>query len=73
MMDPRRPLDAPSVAVAATGVGEPPLNPGDDAPAGTPGTGENLCARCSGSGRIDGAECPECDGTGRVTTGVGGA
>ncbi len=46
--------------------------PGDEAPAGVPGTGENLCRRCGGSGRVDDAACPECKGTGKVTTGIGG-
>lgn len=49
-----------------------PMNPGDDAPAGTPGTGEDLCPRCGGSGTVDGATCPECDGSGRVIEGIGG-
>jgi hypothetical protein len=49
------------------------LRPGDEAHAGTPGTGENLCPECSGSGRTsEGGECPVCAGTGRVTQGVGG-
>jgi hypothetical protein len=46
--------------------------PGDEAPSGVPGTGENLCRRCGGSGRIDDAACPDCKGTGKVTTGIGG-
>lgn len=50
-----------------------PLNPGDEAPSGTPGTGENLCPQCSGSGRADGGECPTCAGTGKVIDGIGGA
>jgi hypothetical protein len=50
-----------------------PMAPGDDAPAGTPGTGENVCPRCGGSGRIGGSSCPECAGTGKVTQGIGGA
>jgi hypothetical protein len=50
-----------------------PLNPGDEAAPGTPGTGENLCPQCSGSGRAEGGECPTCDGTGKVIDGVGGA
>jgi RecJ-like exonuclease len=50
-----------------------PLNPGDEAAPGTPGTGENLCPQCSGSGRVDGGECPTCDGTGKVIDGIGGA
>jgi hypothetical protein len=48
--------------------------PGDEAPPGTPGTGENVCRRCGGSGRLDaGTTCPECLGSGRITTGIGGA
>ncbi len=49
-----------------------PLNPGDDAAPGTAGTGEDLCRRCGGSGRIDGVECPNCGGTGKVIEGIGG-
>lgn len=52
---------------------QPDLRPGDEAPEGTPGTGENLCPRCSGSGRSGTDECPVCAGTGLVTEGVGGA
>jgi DnaJ-class molecular chaperone len=49
------------------------MAPGDEAPPGTPGTGEDVCPRCNGSGRVEGdAECPECGGTGRVVEGVGG-
>jgi hypothetical protein len=51
----------------------PSRNPGDEAPAGTPGTGENVCRRCGGSGRLDNRECPDCGGTGRVIEGIGGA
>lgn len=47
-------------------------NPGDDAEPGTPGTGENLCPRCGGSGELDGGSCPECGGSGRVVEGIGG-
>jgi RecJ-like exonuclease len=51
-----------------------PMSPGDDAPAGTPGTGENVCPCCGGSGRMEGdKECAECGGTGKVTVGIGGA
>ncbi|VTU39387.1 hypothetical protein H6CHR_05465 [Variovorax sp. PBL-H6] len=47
---------------------------GDEAPPGTPGTGEGICRRCGGSGRISGSEpCPDCGGTGHVTVGIGGA
>ncbi|MEC4719479.1 hypothetical protein RY831_09975 [Noviherbaspirillum sp. CPCC 100848] len=49
------------------------LKPGDEAMAGTPGTGEDLCPDCSGKGKkADGAECPTCEGTGRITQGIGG-
>ena len=50
-----------------------PLNPGDDAPPGTPGTGEDVCPVCGGSGEADGAGCAECGGTGKVTKGISGA
>ena len=46
--------------------------PGDEAAPGTPGTGENLCAECNGTGKVDGGTCPECRGTGKVITGIGG-
>ena len=49
------------------------MAPGDEAPPGTPGTGEDICPVCLGSGDKDGAECAECAGTGRVIRGVGGA
>jgi hypothetical protein len=41
-------------------------------PAGTPGAGENICRRCRGSGRVEDEKCPDCGGTGKVTTGIGG-
>jgi len=47
-------------------------NPGDDASPGTPGTGENLCRRCGGSGEVESAPCPDCKGTGKVVAGIGG-
>jgi DnaJ-class molecular chaperone len=47
--------------------------PGDEAPPGTPGTGENLCPDCKGNGRIGDQKCETCNGTGRITEGVGGA
>ncbi len=49
-----------------------PMSPGDDAPEGTPGTGEDLCPACSGSGKIEGRTCPTCDGSGKVVEGIGG-
>lgn len=62
----------------ATGGDQPsgaqaPMSPGDQAPAGTPGTGETVCPRCGGSGKLGGSDCPECQGTGKVTVGIGGA
>jgi DnaJ-class molecular chaperone len=56
----------PSRAQAAT-------SPGDEAPVGTPGTGENVCPRCGGTGRLGASACPECGGTGKVNVGIGGA
>ena len=50
-----------------------PLAPGDDAAPGTPGTGENICPVCEGSGRISGEDCKNCNGSGRVIQGIGGA
>lgn len=51
----------------------PPMAPGDEAPAGTPGTGEDICRACGGTGVLNGGPCPECEGTGKVNVGVGGA
>ena len=51
----------------------PKVNPGDDAAPGAPGTGENVCPECKGSGRLNSAPCQACGGTGKVTEGVGGA
>jgi hypothetical protein len=51
----------------------PQRNPGDDAPAGTVGTGEDTCPRCGGSGRLAANQaCPDCDGTGIIIQGIGG-
>ncbi|HEX2913879.1 MAG TPA: hypothetical protein VH186_23955 [Chloroflexia bacterium] len=49
------------------------MNPGDQAPAGTPGTGEALCPRCSGKGKLNGQLCEVCGGSGVVVQGIGGA
>jgi RecJ-like exonuclease len=50
------------------------MNPGDEAPAGTPGTGDNVCPVCHGTGKVRGAEaCANCGGTGRIVAGIGGA
>lgn len=50
-----------------------PMAPGDEAPPGTPSTGENVCPECGGSGKLAGRKCPNCEGTGTVTVGIGGA
>jgi hypothetical protein len=52
---------------------QPPMAPGDEAPAGTPSTGENVCPQCGGTGRIGASACPNCQGTGKVIVGIGGA
>jgi hypothetical protein len=49
------------------------MNPGDEAPEGTPGTGENTCPACGGTGQAGGRSCVSCGGTGLVTVGIGGA
>ncbi len=49
------------------------LNPGDEAPPGTAGTGEDICPGCRGEGSRDGRRCETCGGTGRVVEGIGGA
>lgn len=48
------------------------INPGDDAAPGTPGTGENLCPECHGTGKVADRDCPNCDGTGKVVQGLAG-
>ena len=52
------------------------MNPGDDAPAGTPGTGEDVCPVCHGTGRAPdrevATECANCGGTGVIVEGIGG-
>jgi hypothetical protein len=47
--------------------------PGDEAAPGSPQSGENLCARCDGSGQLADGPCPVCRGTGKVTVLVGDA
>jgi DnaJ-class molecular chaperone len=53
--------------------GQAAMSPGDEAPAGTPGTGEDVCPNCGGSGRAASGACPMCGGTGKVIVGIGGA
>jgi RecJ-like exonuclease len=47
--------------------------PGDEAPKGTPGTGEAICPECEGTGKVDGRTCANCDGSGKIVQGIGGA
>ena len=51
----------------------PGMAPGDEAPPGTHGTGEDICPECKGSGQVAAGECPRCAGSGRVIKGIGGA
>jgi DnaJ-class molecular chaperone len=53
--------------------GKAQMHKGDDAPPGTPGTGENICPTCKGSGKLGQKACPDCGGTGKVIEGIGGA
>ena len=50
----------------------PVMNPGDVAPPGTPGTGEDVCPVCHGSGRAAQGPCANCGGTGKVIKGIAG-
>lgn len=49
------------------------LRPGDEAAPGTPGTGEDTCPHCRGTGRIEGVRCAHCGGSGHIVEGIGGA
>lgn len=50
------------------------MNPGDQAPPGTPSTGEDLCPVCGGSGKDDQHQsCVNCGGTGKIIEAIGGA
>ncbi|MBI2771210.1 MAG: hypothetical protein HYX47_16415 [Burkholderiales bacterium] len=33
-------------------------------------TGEQRCHTCGGTGMLNGAACPDCEGTGKVITGI---
>ena len=48
------------------------MRPGDEAPPEETSSAENLCPECSGSGSIDGEQCGNCEGTGRVNEAIGG-
>ena len=52
--------------------------PEDDPAPGTPGTGQDTCPKCEGtgkqvdkSGKPNEQACERCDGTGKVTQGIG--
>ena len=45
----------------------------DTVPPNTPGSAENICRHCAGTGKVDGNPCPDCNGSGIVITPVGGA
>jgi hypothetical protein len=55
---------------------DPVLNPGDEAEPGTPGTGEDVCPVCHGSGKLETEgtpqTCANCGGTGVIVEGIGG-
>jgi len=63
-----------------TNESNPELHPGDEAAPGTPGSGEDVCPVCKGTGLAadadtaegDNAPCPNCGGTGVITEGIGG-
>jgi len=66
-------MPAPSKSTPISAPHAAPMNPGDEAPAGTPGTGENICPQCHGKGSISGQPCANCGGSGRIVAGIGGA
>src|SRR5947199_374595 len=49
------------------------LNPGDEAAAGTPGTGEDVCPVCNGEGTRAGRPCANCGGTTELVVAVHGS
>ena len=63
---------SPSGNASGAPAGQTRINPGDDAAPGTPGTGENVCPDCKGSGRLGNAPCKTCGGTGKVIEGISG-
>jgi RecJ-like exonuclease len=58
---------------AGTAPDQVQLNPGDEAPRDAPGTGEDVCPECHGSGRVNGRPCQNCGGTGVIVRVIGGA
>ena len=66
-------MTAPTPQSPETDPGHLPMSPGDEVPEGTPGSGQSLCRRCAGSGRLEDKPCPDCEGSGNVIAGLGGA
>jgi len=64
----QKPSSTPPIVQTDTG----PMHPGDEAPEGTVGTGEDVCPTCHGTGKIDGKPCPDCGGDGYIIEGIGG-
>lgn len=56
----------------AADTAQAPLNPGDEAPPGTPGSGADVCPACHGSGKVNAQPCQTCGGTGQITRAIGG-
>lgn len=48
------------------------MSSGDALPPDAPNASETSCHRRGGSGKGDGARCPQCEGSGRVIESVGG-
>lgn len=48
------------------------MNPGDEVPPDAPGVGEDRCSACHGAGKVEGARCMVCGGTGNMLQGSGG-
>ncbi|MDB5762903.1 MAG: hypothetical protein JWQ21_1898 [Herminiimonas sp.] len=66
-------MNTPLPASGSSAGTSTPLNPGDEAAPGTPGTGEDICPVCHGSGKKeDGTSCTNCGGSGRITEVIGG-
>lgn len=44
----------------------------EEVPADEIGAGENVCRGCQGTGQTASGPCPDCGGSGKVTTPIGG-
>lgn len=63
---PRMPENTPPYRI-------PQKAPGDEVAPGSEQSGEAVCPRCNGSGRLDSRSCPDCRGSGHITVTVGDA